>query len=424
MFVDGLGPPGRILAGSSGQYSRTVAQKLAAASDPPLLASAPPRSIDPFANPHVAGKARQGHHATRQADDVSWTGMMGSDSAAGGSIPVIDVAGVFDADAGLWAAVDRALWAAAREIGFACIRGLPGEAVPGPAARARLLSIFGLSEAEKRRLYRRKFAPANPNVYRGWFALQPGNLTSKEGIDLGGDIVHGAAITVPGDPLREATPLPDDDRLPRWRPAVAAHYRVMERVAGVLMRSLARSLGLRAEYFDQAFRCGLSTLRLIRYPPREAAELARVSDPAVWVDEPPARRHLVGAPHTDSGFLTLLAQDGVGGLQARARDGRWIDVPPLEGTLVVNFGQVLERWSGGRIRATEHRVLGSGLERYSIPFFYEARADAMVAPLPIDPSDLFVPFPYGEFLWNRITSFVEFRGLEAQRPGDFDARAS
>lgn len=332
------------------------------------------------------------------------------------SIPIVDVAPLFEAAAvPAWRFPDRALAAAAREVGFACIRGLPGEAVPGPAERARLLAIFGLDEAGKRCLYRRKFAPGNRNTYRGWFPLQPGNLTSKEGIDIGGDLVHGPAVTLPGDPLREPSPLPDESRLPGWREAAAAHYRAMERVSGSLMCSLARSLGLRPDYFDESFRHGLSTLRLIRYPPRDPAELATVQDPAVWVEFNGVRRYLVGAPHTDSGFITLLAQDGVPGLQARARSGEWVDVPPAEDTLVVNFGQVLEQWSGGRIRATEHRVLGSGLERFSIPFFYEARADATIAPLPVDRPDLFTRFEYGDFLWRRMTSFVEFRGMERER---------
>jgi isopenicillin N synthase-like dioxygenase len=113
--------------------------------------------------------------------------------------------------------------------------------------------------------------------------------------------------------------------------------------------------------------------------------------------------------------MTLLAQDGVAGLQARSLDGAWIDVPPLEGALVINFGQVLEQWSAGRVRATEHRVLGSGMERFSIPFFYEARAEATIEPLPIDPPNRFEPFQYGDFLWKRMTSFVEFRGMEGER---------
>ena len=329
-------------------------------------------------------------------------------------IPVIDVAPLFDTEPAAWREPDRAFSAAARDIGFACIRGMPGQAAPGAAQRARLLAIFGLDEAAKRRLYRRKFAPGNRNAYRGWFPLQPGNLTSKEGIDIGGDLIHGPASTIPADPLREPSPLPEEVQLPGWREAAADYFRTMERVSEVLMRCLARGLGVRADYFDDSFRRGLSTLRLIRYPRRDAAELATVRDPAVWVDFHGERRHLVGAPHTDSGFVTLLAQDGVAGLQAWARTGEWLDVPPLEGTLVVNFGQVLEQWSAGRIRATEHRVLGTGRERFSIPFFYEARADATIAPLPGQP-DLFTPFQYGDFLWQRMTSFVEFRGMERER---------
>jgi isopenicillin N synthase-like dioxygenase len=102
-------------------------------------------------------------------------------------------------------------------------------------------------------------------------------------------------------------------------------------------------------------------------------------------------------------------------LQARSAEGRWVDVPPLDRALVVNFGQVLERWCGGRIRATEHRVVGSQLERYSIPFFYEARADATIGPLPIHDAESFEPFLFGDYLWERIVRFVEFRGMQSLR---------
>jgi len=68
----------------------------------------------------------------------------------------------------------------------------------------------------------------------------------------------------------------------------------------------------------------------------------------VWVTHHGERRCVIGAPHVDSGFLTLLAQDGIAGLQARHCAGQWIDVPPVEETLAVNYGKVLERWSAGR----------------------------------------------------------------------------
>ena len=81
----------------------------------------------------------------------------------------------------------------------------------------------------------------------------------------------------------------------------------------------------------------------------------------------------------------------------------------------MNFGQVLERWCAGRIKATEHRVIGSAQERFSIPFFYEARADAEIRPLPIDQAGGFEPFLFGDYLWARIVNFVEFRGMQAER---------
>jgi isopenicillin N synthase-like dioxygenase len=121
-----------------------------------------------------------------------------------------------------------------------------------------------------------------------------------------------------------------------------------------------------------------------------------------------------GAAHVDSGFVTLLAQAGVSGLQARSATGDWIDVPPREGTLTVNFGKLMQRWTDGRIKATEHRVLGSAEERFSIPFFYEPRVDAEIAPLP--GGENFAPFLFGDYLWETTTKFIEFQGLELLRP--------
>ncbi|MGB6604462.1 MAG: 2OG-Fe(II) oxygenase family protein [Steroidobacteraceae bacterium] len=336
---------------------------------------------------------------------------MGVDSG----VPIIDVGALFGEAGAARAVADAAIIAAAGEVGFMGIVGLPAATPIGCAARTALLEIFRLGDGALQALWRRKFEPRNPNIYRGWFPLQPGNVTSKEGIDLGADVAHGAAVVRADDPLCEPTPLPAEAQLPGWRAAAAGYYLAMERVCVALMRSIARSLHLEEHFFDAAFERGLSTLRLVRYPPRTPEELATCADPGVWVMHEGVRRYLTGAPHTDSGFVTVLAQDGVPGLQARGRDGRWIDVPPQDGVLAVNFGQVLERWSAGRIRATEHRVIGSGRERFSIPFFYEACTDAEIRPLPGGASNAFEPFLFGDYLWARITEFVEFRGMQAER---------
>ena len=61
------------------------------------------------------------------------------------------------------------------------------------------------------------------------------------------------------------------------------------------------------------------------------------------------------AEHTDYGLLTLLAQDASGGLQVKSGD-QWLDAPPIEGTLVCNIGDMLDRLTGGWYRSTPHRV--------------------------------------------------------------------
>ncbi len=328
-------------------------------------------------------------------------------------IPLVDVSPLFEDDCPVRRAADAAIMDAAADFGFMAIGGLERRLPVGAEARAGLLRIFALPEAEKRRLWRRKFAEGQPNVYRGWFPLQAGFPTYKEGIDLGPDVARDVAAS--DDPLLESTPLPPEAALPGWREAAATYYRAMEELGGVLMRSIARSLGLPEAFFDGFFAGGISTLRLIRYPERPNSSFGGMGDEA-WVRHGGRRMHLVGAPHCDSGFVTLLAQDGVPGLQARAGDGSWVDVSPREGTLAVNFGRLLERWTGGRIRATEHRVVGSGRERFSIPFFYEPSVDARVAPLPLVGAEAFEPFLYGDHLWASMTRFVEFRGLDALRP--------
>ncbi|HWX81407.1 MAG TPA: 2OG-Fe(II) oxygenase family protein [Steroidobacteraceae bacterium] len=331
------------------------------------------------------------------------------------SIPVVDIAALFAGPSAMRDGADLAIMRAAEHTGFFVARGLPEDIRIDAAARAELLRVFQLPSSETRKLWRRKFDPAHPNVYRGWFPLQTGHLTSKEGIDLGPDVAYGPAVLRSGDPLCEATPLPAPEALPGWRQSITAYYLAMERASAALMRSIARSLHLPSGYFDDFFKHGLSTLRLIRYPVRSDLREAEQRHADFWVTSHGGRAYIMGTPHVDSGFLTLLAQDEIGGLQAHHLNGHWIDVPPIEGTLAVNFGKVLERWCNGRIMATEHRVIGSGRERMSIPFFYEARVDAKIEPLPLNDADSFEPFLYGDHLWSTTTQFVEFQGMEGLR---------
>jgi isopenicillin N synthase-like dioxygenase len=337
--------------------------------------------------------------------------LIGSRSMTACSIPIIDIADLFGADPFARTRVDGLVQAAAREHGFMVVTGLPSWTMQTTAQRHRLLALFSLPDHELRKLSRWNFDPTRPNVYRGWFPLQDGGATYKEGIDMGPDVAFGPSVVDPSDPLREATPLPDDEVLPGWREAVRDYYLAMDRLAGLLIRSIARGLGLTADIFDPAFDNGISTLRLLRYPVRPDSPTAVADTRVVWIAMRGVRRQSLSHAHVDSGFMTLLAQDGVEGLQAQHLDGSWIDVPPQENALVVNFGKVLELWTGGLIRATRHRVLGTGRERHSIPFFYEARPDAVIAPLPLAGVQPFEPFYFGDYLWEVTTQFVEQKGI-------------
>ena len=328
------------------------------------------------------------------------------------AIPTISADDLLSGDVQRQSAADQAIAIAARDTGFFLLGDLPAWAHLDVAQRQNLLRIFSLPEPASKRLWLRKFEASQPNIYRGWFPLQNGFPTYKEGIDIGPDLVWPELALPQGDPLREPSPLPSEQDLPGWRFAAAQYYQAMHRLSAAIMQSLARGLGLPQHRFDAAFVQGISTLRFIRYPVRSAASLQAVGDEAMWAEHAGQRYYLTGRPHADTGFLTLLAQNGVGGLQARHRDGHWLDIAPTEGTLAVNFGKVLQRWTAGRVQATVHRVLGWGQERFSIPYFYEPRADAVIAPLELPGAEAFEPFYYGDHLWETITTHnVEFRGI-------------
>jgi isopenicillin N synthase-like dioxygenase len=291
--------------------------------------------------------------------------------------------------------VDAAIGACASGLGVMVVR-VPEEVVScSRDTRERLLRVFDLPPDAQRTLWRRTYAAENRAVYRGW---SPRDERAPVDIyDLGADLAHGSPPES-DDPLLEPTPLPAPDLLPGWRETATGYYRGMERIGAALLGSLARWLGLAETAFEHAFDAGNSTLRLMRYH-RPAGS-----------GGPPGRNE-----HVDSGFVTIVAQHGVAGLQAKTRAGGWLDVPAREGELVVNFGALLERWTSGRVRATPHRVTSAAPTRHSIPFFYEPRVDAVIRPLPLADAAPFEPFSYGDHLWAALAAFPNFTTVAALR---------
>jgi isopenicillin N synthase-like dioxygenase len=145
-----------------------------------------------------------------------------------------------------------------------------------------------------------------------------------------------------------------------FRPLVGRYQARVLSVAETLLAALALALGTERDFFAVRMRHPESYLRLLHYPPQPAGEVTTRA-------------------HTDYGALTLLATDGVEGLQVHPIGGPWVDVDAPAGSFVVNLGDMLARWTNDRYVSTPHQVVSRATgDRYSVPFFVNPDADTVV----------------------------------------------
>jgi isopenicillin N synthase-like dioxygenase len=145
----------------------------------------------------------------------------------------------------------------------------------------------------------------------------------------------------------------------------------MDRVGLAVLRALALGLSQPLEHFDSfVLPRGDPHLKIIRYPPQP-----READTGQGV-----------GTHHDSGLVSFVLQDDVGGLQVEL-DGKLVDATPKRGTYVMNLGEMLQAATNGYLRATKHRVQSppSGRERLSVAYFFHPRLDAHFAPIELPP---------------------------------------
>lgn len=149
-------------------------------------------------------------------------------------------------------------------------------------------------------------------------------------------------------------------------------YGALDRAAAVMLHALADYFGMKRETFSEMAEDGNSVLRLIHYPPLKEKFI------------PGAVR---AAEHEDINLITLLCESTGSGLEILTRDGEWIAVDALQGTIVVDSGDMLHRVTNDVIPATTHRVVNpkSSAEdktRYSMPFFVHPYPECVLKPLP------------------------------------------
>jgi len=237
---------------------------------------------------------------------------------------------------------------------------------------------------------------------RGYFALESespeyealGDL--KEGFDLSLDLPQGSprsASRLYGPNVWPASPAD-------FRAVMTAYHAEMLSLGRDLLRAFAVGLERPPSAFESAFSLPLAQLRLLHYPPQPGA----------------VTRHQMGAgEHTDFGCLTLLAQDDVGGLQVRTAAGDWVAMPPLADAFIVNVGDLMTIWSGGRYRATWHRVVNQApRDRYSIAFFLDPNAEVDVVPMTGDGAAAGDPVNVDRYMNQRFDATFGFR---AATPG-------
>ncbi|MFH8771836.1 MULTISPECIES: isopenicillin N synthase family dioxygenase [unclassified Streptomyces] len=307
-------------------------------------------------------------------------------------LPIIDLSAA-DRGPQARALLHAQLHSAAHDVGFFQLVGHGVTRAETDALLTAMRAFFDLPEADRLALDN-----VNSPHFRGYTRTGDertgGARDWRDQLDIGAE--RPAHVPGPGEPpywwLQGPNQWPT--ALPALRTAALTWIDKLSGVAQRLLHELLTAIGAPADFYDPIFGDHAHPhLKLVRYP-------GSAGD---------GTEQGVGA-HKDYGFLTLLLQDTVGGLQVHREDGLFHDVPPLEGAFVVNLGELLEVATNGYLIATNHRVISppGATERFSVPFFYNPRLDARVEPLPFphastapgittDPANpLFAEYGYNE----------------------------
>lgn len=227
--------------------------------------------------------------------------------------------------------------------------------------------FFNLSLNTKLNLDSRK-----SNTHRGYFPIYAENTNPSVGLDYkeGFDIMLDHALTdkrvIKKLPFHGKNIWPQPNS--KFEIVSMKYYFELVKLAHRLMETIAVILSLPKNYFLGNQNDPFAMLRMLRYPPKKIN----------------FKDNLIGAEaHTDYGLITILKQSDVGGLEIQKIDGKWIPVPPINNTLLVNLGDEIARWTNNKLLSTTHRVINkSNRERYSSVFFFHTPHDRLIECIP------------------------------------------
>jgi isopenicillin N synthase-like dioxygenase len=207
---------------------------------------------------------------------------------------------------------------------------------------------------------------------------------------------HFGQQVTDGDPIQSEYPANVfTDELPTFNAIGIKAYQDLERTGKYMLRAIALHLGLDENYFDDKIHNGNSILRPIHYPPITAEPKSAVR----------------AGQHEDINLITLLIGASAEGLQVLNKQNEWVDVTALPDHIVVNVGDMLQRFTNGKLKSTTHRVINPprekwGTPRYSIPFFLHPRSemklDCLPSCIPAGSAPQWPPITAGEYLDQRL----------------------
>ena len=314
------------------------------------------------------------------------------------AIPIIDVSPLAQ---GTQAGLDKVaaeIGTACRDIGFFYVAN---HSVPLDLMKSAFetsAAFFGQDEAVKKR------ALYDAKSNRGYIPMKGESLDPnmpadlKEAFNIGLELSVDDPELLAGQMFRASNIWPE---MQGFRDTMLAYFDACHKLGTQLHRAFAADLGLAEDFFDDKLDRPMANLRLLHYPPApdqlEAGQLG-------------------AGEHTDYGCVTLLATDGVAGLEVRNRAGEWLAAPHVDGTFVCNIGDCLMRWTNDIYVSTPHRVVSPpGLERYSIAFFLDPNPEADIACLRGCASDerpaRYAPIRGDDFLMSRLSPTYEKSGL-------------
>jgi len=166
-------------------------------------------------------------------------------------------------------------------------------------------------------------------------------------------------------PFLETSEIIPTPNVKNFQSITSKYFYALHSLSHRLLHAMAMALGEPKNVFSKHVNGNAIKLRLLHYPQNHYGKT-------------------IAGEHTDYGCFTLLHQDDIGGLQVKNTQGNWIDATPIEGTFVVNIGDLMQRWTNNKYVSTLHRVKSptTRQNRYSIPFFVEPDLETVVSCLP------------------------------------------